>query len=127
VNRRRVLVVDDWQDSAITTAALLAQEGYETRVATCGLDALDLADREPPDAVLLDLGLPDISGYEVCRRLRQRPLYGDLLIIALTAWTRESDRTAAADAGFDYYVLKPASLETLHVLLQGVERRRHPR
>lgn len=123
MRRRRILVVDDWEDSAITLAALLSASGYETSIATTGLRALDIAEAERPDAVLLDLNLPDQSGFDVCKSLRSKPWAESLLIVALTGWTRQSDRAAAKEAGFDFYIIKPATFDTLEALLQGIERR----
>lgn len=96
MSSQRVLIIDDWEDSAQTLAALLQSAGYETRIATGGVTGLALAASDRPDAVILDLDLPDMSGYEVCRRLRARPDGARLLIIALTGWTRHSDRVARA-------------------------------
>jgi len=124
MSSRRVLIIDDWEDGAQTLAALLQSAGYETRIATAGAKGLEIAASDSPDAVILDLDLPDMSGYEVCRRLRARPGGGRLLIIALTGWTRHSDRVAASEAGCDHYVVKPASLDTLDTLLKRAERRR---
>lgn len=124
MNPSRVLIIDDSEDAARTLAALLESAGYETRIAGGGVEGLELADSDRPGAVILDLDLPDMSGYEVCRRLRARPFGAQLLIIALTGWTRHSDRVAASEAGCDHYVVKPASLDTLDALLRRVERRR---
>jgi len=124
MNPRRVLIIDNWEDGARTLAALLESAGYETRIASSGLTGLEIADAVLPGAVILDLDLPDMSGYEVCRRLRARPFGARLLIIVLTGWTRHSDRVAASEAGCDHYVVKPASLDTLDALLRRVERRR---
>ncbi len=124
MSSQRVLIIDDWEDGAQTLAALLQSAGYETRIATGGVTGLALAASDRPDAVILDLDLPDMSGYEVCRRLRARPDGARLLIIALTGWTRHSDRVAASEAGCDHYVVKPASLDTLDALLRRIERRR---
>src|SRR5690606_39190240 len=123
MSARRVLIIDDFEDGAGALAALLESAGYETRVATRGLVGLDSALSDPPDAVILDLDLPDISGYDVCRRLRSQQSCAGVLIIALTGWTRHSDRIAASEAGCDHYVLKPAALDTLDALLQRRERR----
>lgn len=124
MSSRRVLIIDDCEDGRRTLGALLESAGYETRIASNGSQGLELFESSSPDAVILELDLPEISGYEVCRRLRAQAASAPVLIIALTGWTRHSDRVAAFEAGCDHYVLKPASLETLDTLLQGVERRR---
>jgi|SRR5690606_10707814 len=120
----RVLIIDGSEDGARTLAALLESAGYETLIASNGSQGLALFESNSPDAVILDPDLPETSGYEICRRLRAQASSARLLIIALTGWTRHSDRVAAYEAGCDHYVLKPASLDTLDTLLKRVERRR---
>src|SRR5690606_36083243 len=123
MRRRRVLIVEDREDNANALCAGVSASGYAATIATDGRSALEIAEAERPDAVLMDLGLPDVSGYDICRRLRARPWGEGILIVAVTGWTRESDRAAARAAGFDYYVLKPVTFETLDALLQDIERR----
>jgi CheY-like chemotaxis protein len=103
----RVLLADDDRDGASTLAVLLQLEGYEVRTVHGGQEALDAAREFKPHVVLLDIGMPKITGYEVARRLRQR--YGDdcPVLIALTAWKQASDRILASLAGFDQHVAKP--------------------
>jgi CheY-like chemotaxis protein len=102
---KRVLIVDDNLDAARTLDLLLTSLGHETSIAADGLLALQAADAFRPDVVLLDLGLPGISGYEVARRLRQtgKPMR----IVAITGWGQESDRKRSQDAGFDLHLVKP--------------------
>ena len=115
--RRRVLVVDDNRDSAESLAALLQLAGHELHQAYDGAEAIALAERHRPDAIVLDIGLPGINGYEACRRIRElRPEY-DPLIIALTGWGQEDDRRRSAEAGFDAHLVKPVDVEELRRLL----------
>jgi len=106
-----ILVVDDHPDAADTMAAILAAEGHRVEVAYSGLSALAAAEQLRPDAILLDLDLPRISGYEVARRLRTQSDLRATRLIALSA--QEGDQAAALAAGFDRYVRKPAAVRAL--------------
>ncbi|HZR34822.1 MAG TPA: PAS domain S-box protein [Nevskia sp.] len=113
---RRVLVVDDNEDAAETISALLRLTGHETEVARDGLAALEAAKRFEPEVVLLDLGLPRLSGEQVARYLREQ--YGQRLrLIAVTGWGAEKDRRATHAAGFDHHLVKPVSIEDIQALL----------
>jgi CheY-like chemotaxis protein len=104
---RRVLIADDDRDAAATLSVLLELEGYEVCTVHGGQEALDTARTFKPDVVLLDIGMPKITGYEAARRLRQR--HGDdcPVLIALTGWKQASDKILANLAGFDHHVSKP--------------------
>jgi PAS domain S-box-containing protein len=117
---RRVLVVDDNQDSADSMAMLLAMQGYTVRQAYHGREALDVAAEFEPEAVLLDIGLPEMSGYEVAAGLRRLPAGRDIMIIAMTGYGQDSDRERSAAAGFDHHLVKPVPLEPLHELLAAM-------
>lgn len=107
----RVLVVDDNVDSAQSMSLLLGLEGYQVECAYDGEEALASAERFRPHVVLLDLGLPRVSGYEVARRLRGEtglPADPSVLIVAVSGYGRERDRQAAREAGFDLHLTKPA-------------------
>lgn len=110
---QRVLLVDDNVDSAEPLSLLLQAKGHATRIAVAGEQALDVADEFQPNCVVLDLGLPGIDGYEVARRLRERPYGTTLVLVALTGWAGKDVRTKAAAAGFDYHLVKPVDLEAL--------------
>jgi len=103
----RVLIVDDYPDSAETSAMLLELFGHECRTAVTGQDALAQAASFDPDIVILDIGLPDISGYEVARALRAQARDRPLYLAAVTGWGQPEDRVRALAAGFDLHVLKP--------------------
>jgi len=115
--RRRMLVVDDNGDSAESLALLLSLAGHETHVAHTGPEALDRADALRPDAVLLDLGLPGLSGYEVCRRLRAAAWAREIPIFAITGWGQADDRQRSKEAGFDAHLVKPVVFGELTALL----------
>ncbi len=116
----RVLIVDDNYDGADSLAMLLEEVGHETHLAHDGVEALAVAERIRPDAVLLDIGLPKLNGYEVCQRLRERPWAGGLVIIALTGWGQEEDRQRSLDAGFDTHLVKPVDHSLLMRLLASL-------
>lgn len=107
VSSLRILVVDDNRDSADCLSMLLDALGHVTRTVYDGEAALAAADSFSPEVVLLDIGLPGMSGYEICRRLRQRPGGGDLIIFAQTGWGQEEDRRRTQEAGFDCHLVKP--------------------
>ncbi len=115
--RLRMLVVDDNGDSAESLALLLSLAGHETHVAHTGPEALDRADALRPDAVLLDLGLPGLNGYEVCRRLRAVAWAREIPILAITGWGQADDRQRSKDAGFDGHLVKPVVFGELTALL----------
>ena len=113
----RILVVDDNRDSAGSLAALLQMTGNETHMAYDGLQALDEAATFKPQVVLLDIGLPELNGYDVCRKIRQQPWGKDMVLIALTGWGQEEDRKRSAEAGFDDHLVKPVNHDALMKIL----------
>lgn len=114
---RRVLVVDDNRDAAETLGALLAELGATVEIACSGGEAFDVLKSFNPDTVLLDLGMPDMDGYEVSRRIRETPEYRGLLVIARTGWGQEEDRRRSREAGFDHHLVKPDLNELRELLL----------
>ncbi len=115
--RRRVLIVDDNTDSAASLAMLLQVSGQETHTAHDGLEALKAAERLQPDVILLDLGLPKLNGYEVCRQLRQQRWGKRVVIVAVTGWGQDEDREKSMEAGFDAHMVKPPDYAALMRLL----------
>lgn len=122
--RSRVLVVDDYPDSAEAASMLLTLYGHECRTATTGQEALDQAAAFDPDIVILDIGLPDITGYEVARTLRARAGARSLYLAAMTGWGQPEDRAKAFAAGFDHHVTKPADLQKLSLIVALADQRR---
>jgi two-component system KDP operon response regulator KdpE len=116
----RILLVDDEPSILATMAPLLRGRGYEVATATAGHAALDAVARDAPDLVILDLGLPDLDGIEVCRRLREGR---NVPIVVLSARNREPDKVAALDAGADDYVTKPFGSEELLARIRAALRR----
>jgi CheY-like chemotaxis protein len=104
---RRLLIVDDNRDFVASLAALLEEFGHDVRVAADGESGIALATEQIPDAVLLDIGLPGINGYEVARLLRGSPALASVTLVGLSGYSQEEDRRRAREAGFDHYLVKP--------------------
>lgn len=118
----KILVVDDSRDAADTCATVLELSGHEVQTAYNGRRALELARTFRPHALLLDIGLPDVNGYELARTIRAAPWGGGMLLIAVTGWGQDEDRRRALEAGFDHHLTKPIAAETLESLLQCLDR-----
>jgi CheY-like chemotaxis protein len=114
---QRVLVVDDNRDSAESLAMLLQIGGNDTRTAHDGEAAIELAATYRPEVILLDIGLPKMNGYDVCRAIRAHPEGKDVMIVALTGWGQEDDRRRSREAGFDAHLVKPVDYTALVSLL----------
>ena len=114
---RRVLVIDDNVDAADTLAALVRTLGGEVETAYDGGAGLETAERFGPDVVLLDIGMPEMDGYEACRRLRAMPVGARAFIVAITGWGQLHDRDRAIASGFDAHLTKPADPRALAALL----------
>jgi two-component system, OmpR family, response regulator len=122
----RALVVDDNTDTAGSTGELLALHGFDARVATTGRDAIRLARAEPPDAILLDLSMPIVDGFEVARQIceacdvahARRPL-----LVAVTGHGSDDDRARTKAAGFDLHLTKPVAPALLVAVLRQHEQR----
>ncbi|MDV6332265.1 response regulator [Asticcacaulis sp. 201] len=117
----KVLIVDDNVDSAQTSLWMLDLIGHKAEVANDGARALEMASEMKPDVVLLDIGMPGMDGYEVCRHLRKMPGMEQKVLIAQTGWGQESDRQKAFAAGFDHHITKPVSLDLLTQLLADIK------
>jgi signal transduction histidine kinase/CheY-like chemotaxis protein len=115
--RRRVLIADDNRDAAESLSLLLELAGHDVRVAHLGHTALSLAQDFRPEVAVLDIGMPDLSGYEVARALRQEHWATDLQLIALTGWGQDDDRRRALQAGFDHHLTKPVDPDQLGSLI----------
>ncbi|NYE60310.1 signal transduction histidine kinase [Duganella sp. 1224] len=113
----RVLVVDDNIDAAQTLQLLLAAAGHQVSVAHTALAALEAAQATSPELCLLDIGLPDISGYDLARGLRALPHTTGATLVAVTGYGRREDREQATAAGFDHYFVKPVDVEALLALI----------
>lgn len=113
MNKKRILVVDDEVDLVETVRFSLELEGYEVLVAFNGEEALNQARKESPDLILLDLMLPKLDGYKVCRLLKFDERYKHIPILMLTAKTQEKDKATGMETGADEYITKPFDMDEL--------------
>jgi signal transduction histidine kinase len=109
----RILVADDNRDSLESLATLLQINGHEVHTAADGLEAIELAVQIRPEVALLDLGMPNMDGYEVARRIRAESWGKAVVLVALTGWGQDEDRRRSHDAGFDSHLVKPLDLDAL--------------
>jgi PAS domain S-box-containing protein len=116
----KILVVDDNRDAADSCSTLLELSGHNVQTAYTAHHALDLAALSPPHVILADIGLPDINGYELARRIRSAPWGRRAVLIAVTGWGQEADKRRAFEAGFNHHLTKPIDPETVEALLQAV-------
>jgi len=114
---KTILLVDDNIDAARMLAALLDLDGHRVHMVHHGDEALPAACRIRPDAVLLDIGLPGLNGYEIARRLRKEPWSENLMIIAITGYAMKEDIHKARLAGFDHHLTKPVNVDALETIL----------
>jgi CheY-like chemotaxis protein/two-component sensor histidine kinase len=119
---RRILVVDDNRDSADSLAMMLELLGHATQAAYDGRDAVETFGTFEPEVVLLDIGMPRLTGLEAAREIRRRPRGPEVVLIAMTGWGQGEDRRKAREAGFDHYLIKPVHPEELQSLLARLAR-----
>ncbi len=117
---KRIMIVDDNADAAHTLSLFLEAQGHKVRVAFDGRSALELACQDPPRVLLLDIGLPDIDGYQLARSLRGLPQTARAVLIALTGYGQPEDRERARAAGFDHHLTKPVDADQLARLLATI-------
>jgi DNA-binding response OmpR family regulator len=115
-----ILIIEDNQETARILELSLKREGYQIVIALDGLRGLELAQAQPPDLILLDLMLPGIDGFEVCRRLRANPVTAGLPILILSAKTQEADKQLAAQLGANSYLAKPYRRAELLAAIQAL-------
>jgi CheY-like chemotaxis protein len=116
-----VLIIEDNDDARQMLAAALALDGHEVRVARDGASGLALARAASPDVALIDVGLPDMDGYELARRLRGADNGQRMSLVALTGFGQPDDQRRAIEAGFDAHVVKPVSAERLKQVLAELQ------
>jgi DNA-binding response OmpR family regulator len=115
-----VLVVDDNRDAADALAAVLRAEQISVRVAYGGHEAMNVAEAVHPHAIVLDIGMPEIDGYQVARWVRSRSWGGNVRLLAVTGWGQAQDRALARAAGFDEHLVKPVDPDALLLRLREV-------
>jgi DNA-binding response OmpR family regulator len=114
MTRLRIMVIDDDRDTADSTATLLQLLGHEVTVAYAGGEAVEAAKECEPDIVLLDIGMPEMDGFEVARRLREET---DAALVAVSGFGRDADVAKAKEAGIDHYLIKPVDLDQMQAVL----------
>ncbi|SAL06967.1 PAS/PAC sensor hybrid histidine kinase [Caballeronia arationis] len=114
IRKHQILVVDDNVDAADALTALLELEGHEVRTVYSGEEAVDIFSHYSPDVILLDLGLPAMSGIDVARQIRETPSTKNVTVIAITGWGQPQDRARTAQAGFDFHFTKPGDVVLLN-------------
>jgi CheY-like chemotaxis protein len=117
---RRVLIVDDNVDAADSLALVLALDGHVTQAAYSAREALRLVAEFQPELILLDIGLPEMDGYDVARRVREIPALDNVRIVALTGYGQVEDLRKAREAGFDDHLVKPVDFATLERCVAGL-------
>jgi CheY-like chemotaxis protein len=116
----RILVIDDNKDAANALTRLLRLIGHEVKAVYESQQALAVCIEMNPELVLLDLGMPGVSGYDVCRSIRGRPEFSDIRVVAITGFAQEESRRSSDEAGFDEHFVKPVRLEELERMLDGL-------
>ncbi|QDT16658.1 PAS domain S-box protein [Alienimonas californiensis] len=119
--KHRVLVVDDNRAAARMLGLVVKMLGHEVRTAHDGLEAVSVAAEFRPALVLMDLGMPNLNGYEAARRIRDEPWGSDMMLAALTGWGQQEDRRRTAEAGFDRHLVKPAEPAALRELFAALD------
>jgi CheY-like chemotaxis protein/two-component sensor histidine kinase len=116
---RRIMVADDNRDSADAMKMLLKLSGHHVHLAHSGAEALEIAKLVRPEIGILDIGMPDMDGYDVAERIRHEAWGKDVMLIAVTGWGQDADKRRALAAGFDHHLTKPIEFETLKQLLDN--------
>lgn len=117
---RRILVADDNEDSVTSMALMLEILGNDVRTAGDGLEAVEVAEAFRPEVILLDLGMPNLNGYDACRRIRERPWAASAIIVAMTGWGQDEDKRQSREAGFDRHLVKPVEPSVVERLLEAL-------
>src|SRR5262249_53233352 len=112
-----ILIADDLPDSVESLAMMLRLGGHDIQTARDGVEAVQAAATFRPDAILLDIGMPKMNGYEAARSIRQQPWGRNIILVALTGWGQEEDKRRATENGFDHHLTKPVDAGTLDKLL----------
>jgi two-component system OmpR family response regulator len=116
----RILIIDDQRDAVLTLERLLGRLGHQVGTARNGADGLRVAREVRPEIIFCDIGLPDMSGYEVAKAIRAEESFGGAVLIAVTGFSGDEDRDRALAAGFDQHVVKPVAFSDLTQLLDSV-------
>jgi signal transduction histidine kinase len=121
INCRRILVVDDNIDITMSLDMLLGLMGHTIKTACNGLEAIDAARTFLPDLILMDIGMPQLNGYDAAKEIRRQPWGKKIIIVALTGWGQEQDKQRSKEAGFNFHITKPIKFDVLEKLLANLE------
>jgi CheY-like chemotaxis protein len=124
--RMKVLVADDNRDAALSLGALLEMSDHEVLIAHDGEEALKMARQAMPDAMILDIGMPRLTGDKVARAVRNEPWGRRVFMVAVTGWGEPEDKERAGAAGFDHHLTKPIDVDEIEKLLVDFAARREP-
>jgi CheY-like chemotaxis protein len=119
--RARILVADDNRDAADTLSLILQLDGHEVRTAYDGVEALRVAEQFAPQIALLDIGMPNLNGYQTAKRIREQSWGSSILLVALTGWGQEQDRRQATEAGFNCHLVKPGDPQKITALIEQMK------
>lgn len=117
---KKILIADDEDDVKVVTQLFLESKGYEILTAYDGLDALDKAEKDRPDLILLDLMMPVVDGFEVCKKLKAKPETAAIPVVMMSASAQEESKQRGLDAGAIDYVVKPFQPEALESILHKI-------
>jgi CheY-like chemotaxis protein len=120
INQSQVVVIDDNEASAQTLGWAMEMIGCNANIAKSGPEAIEMVKSLEPMVVIMDIGLPDMNGFEVCKILKNIPQLKNTLFIAQTGWSEEKHRILAEEVGFNHYLLKPVNLKELQELVLAV-------
>lgn len=121
IEKPTILIVDDDRDQTDMLAGLFHAEGYIVHFAYDGAAAVSLAEEVQPDVIIMDLGMPKLTGYEAAKAIREQVRKKEVKLIALSGWDQEEHRRRALDAGFDLHLAKPADFEMLRGLVAALD------
>jgi CheY-like chemotaxis protein len=122
----KVLVADDNRDAALSLGALLEMSDHEVLIAHDGEEALRIGRQAMPDAMILDIGMPRLTGDQVARAVRNEPWGRRVFLVAVTGWGEPEDKERASAAGFDHHLTKPIDVDEIEKLLADFAARREP-
>jgi CheY-like chemotaxis protein len=125
-SKRRILVVDDNRDAAVSMARMLKLMANDVHTAHSGREALSAAESFRPELILMDVGMPDVDGYDTTRRIREQPWGKHIAVYALTGWGQEADRLKSQEAGCNGHLVKPVNLRDLERVLSDLPSRSSP-
>ncbi|BBF81591.1 response regulator [Asticcacaulis excentricus] len=116
----KILIVEDNEALAQTTGWIIEMLGYDYRISLTPQAALTEGEAYGPDVVMMDIGLPGMSGYDLCREMRQKPAHANAIFVAQTGWDEREHREQSAEAGFIHHLTKPVDLQTLESVLNAI-------